>query len=263
MSEHATTTAAADTLPHATTTAATLPHPTAPPLPLPVPASAASSRQERRAASRVMLLNGLGLLALIIIGLGAFYFWHQGYYFYSTDDAVVSAPTAQVAPPVPGSVVAVYRGQGGQIHTGDVIARLRAATGVTVAVTSPLNGTIVQEGATPGEVFAAGQPLAQVADLGGAFIMAYVEETHIKDVHPGQGVDVTVAAVSDTTFHGTVAQIQPVAASALSPLPTTDYASGNFTAVTQRVPVQISLDGYQGHTLYPGTSVSVTIHIHS
>lgn len=31
---------------------------------------------------------------------------------------------------------------------------------------------------------------------------------------------------------------------------------------TQRVPVQIALDGDQGHTLYPGTSARVTIHIH-
>ncbi len=246
-------------------TATTLPDPQAPSAapPIPVPAPTARAGQERRTVGRVMALNGLGLLVLVIIGLGAFYLWHQGYYFYATDDATVSAPTVQAAPPTPGSIVAVYHGQGSQVHKSDVIARLRAATGGTVNVTSPLNGTIIQEGATPGEVLAAGQPLAQVADLNSAFITAYVEETHIKDVRPGQGVDVTVGAVGDTTFHGTVTQIQPVAAAALSPLPTTDYASGNFTKVTQRVPVQITLDGAQDHTLYPGTSAGVTIHIHS
>ena len=87
-------------------------------------------------------------------------------------------------------------------------------------------------------------------------------EAHIKDVHPGQGVDVRVDAVSGITFHGTVRRILAATASTLGALPTTDYASGNFTKVTQRVPVQITLDGYEGQTLLPGTSTSVTIHIH-
>ena len=139
---------------------------------------------------------------------------------------------------------------------------MRSASGRAVAVTSPINGTIIQEGATSGEVAAPGQPLAQVVDLNAIYITAYVEETHIGDVHLGQGVDVKVDQVGGTTFHGRVTRILPVAAGALSLLPTTDYASGNFTKVTQRVPVQITLDGYQGYTLYPGTSASVTIHIH-
>ncbi len=229
----------------------------------PAPAPVAPARQERRTVGRVLLLNGLGLLVLIIIGLGALWLWHDGYYFYKTDDATVSAPMAQVTPPAPGSIVTVYHGQGATVHKGDVIATLHTATGRTITAVSPLDGTIIQEGATPGEALAAGQPLAQVADLNSAFITAYVEETHVKDVRTGQGVDVTVDAVGDTPFHGTVTRIQPVAAAALSPLPTTDYASGNFTKTTQRVPVQITLDGYQGTTLYPGTSASVTIHIHS
>jgi len=241
----------------------TLPHPQETPAAPPVPAPVAPARQERRTVGHVLLLNGLGLLALIIIGLGAFWLWHDSYYFYKTDDATVSAPTAQVAPLTPGSVVTVYHGPGSQVHRGDVIVTLRTATGRTITAVSPLDGTIIQEGATPGEALAAGQPLAQVADLNSAFITAYVEETHVKDVRTGQGVDVTVDAVGATPFHGTVTRIQPVAAAALSPLPTTDYASGNFTKTTQRVPVQITLDGYQGTTLYPGTSASVTIHIHS
>jgi multidrug resistance efflux pump len=149
------------------------------------------------------------------------------------------------------------------VSAGNTVVTLRGATGKTLAVTSPINGTIINEGATPGEVVPAAQPLAQVVDLNRLIVTAYVEETHISDVHPGQGVDVTVDAIKSTTFHGSVTRILPATASTFSALPTTDYASGNFTKVTQRVPVEVTLDGYQGHTLYPGESASVTIHIHT
>jgi len=211
---------------------------------------------------RIFLINGIGLLILLAVAGLAYYFWHQGYYFYNTDDAAVTGTIANVAPPQPGSIIHVNYGLGSTVSQGANIATLRAANGQTINAASPIAGTIIQEGATPGEVLPAGQPLAQVVDLTSLYVTAYVEETRINDVHTGQGVDVNIDAVSSTTFHGTVTRILPTAASALSAIPTTDYASGNFTKTTQRVPVQITLDGYQGHTLYPGLSASVTIHVH-
>ncbi len=211
---------------------------------------------------RVLLINGLVLLGLIAVGLIGFFVWHQGYYFYSTDDATVSGAMAAVAPAAPGTVQTVARAVGDTVRADDTIVTLRTAGGQTIRAASPINGTVIQEGATLNEVLPAGQPLAQVVNLNTLYITAYVEETHIKDVSVGQGVDVTVDAVGNTTFHGAVTRIQPVAASALSPIPSGDYANGNFTKTTQRIPVQITLDGYQGHTLYPGESANVTIHIH-
>ena len=143
------------------------------------------------------------------------------------------------------------------------MATLRLANGSVIAATSPINGTIINEGATPGEVLPAGQPIAQVVDLSRLFITAYMDEGSIGNIHQGEGVDVTVDAVQGTTFHGSVTQILPATANTFSALPTTDYASGNFTKVSQRIPVVITLDGYQGHNLYPGESSAVTVHIHS
>jgi len=238
-------------------TMAVAPQPAAAPPAAPAPRAAAVPNTRR-----IFLLNGIGLLVLLAVAGLAYYFWHQGYYFYNTDDAAVTGTIANVAPPQPGSIIHVNYGLGSTISRGATIATLRAANGQTINAASPIAGTIIQEGATPGEVLPAGQPLAQVVDLTSLYVTAYVEETRINDVHTGQGVDVTIDAVSGTTFHGTVTRILPTAASALSAIPTTDYASGNFTKTTQRVPVQITLDGYQGHSLYPGLSASVTIHVH-
>jgi len=231
--------------------------PVAAPAPPPPPA-----RAQGTGTRRALLINGLVLLGLILIGLIGFFVWHQGYYFYSTDDATVSGAIAAVAPAAPGTVQTVARAVGDTVRADDTIVTLRTAAGQTIRAASPINGTIIQEGATLNEVLPAGQPLAQVVDLSKLYITAYVEETHIKDVSLNQGVDVTVDAVGNTTFHGIITRIQPVAASALSPIPSGDYANGNFTKTTQRIPVQITLDGYQGHALYPGESANVTIHIH-
>ncbi len=211
---------------------------------------------------RGALFSGLGALVALLLILGAYYIWHQGYYFYASDDAVVSAAIAPAAPEAPGTVTRVYRGLGAAVSRGAPIADLKTASGATITVRAPINGVIVQEGAAVGEVLPAGQPLAQVSNLSGATITAYVDEGSIGNVHPGQGVDVTIDAVKDTTFHGTVQQLLPVAASALSAIQTTDNATGNFTKVTQRIPVQITLQDLQGHTAYPGGSAEVTIHIH-
>ncbi len=228
----------------------------------PHPSTASRPRGTSGGGRRLLIINSLGLLAVLALGGGIFALWHQGYYFYSSDDARVDGAMATAAPPAGGGIMRVYHALGSTVRAGDTIATLRSASGRTVAVISPLSGTIVDEGATPGEVIGAGQSLAQVVDPSTAYITAYVEETHIKDVHLGQSVDVTLDAVGDTTFHGAVARILPVAASDLSALPSSDYASGNFTKTTQRVPVQITLDGFQGKTLYPGTSAKITIHLH-
>lgn len=219
---------------------------------------------------RIAIINLLGLLIVLIIAGIAFYLWHQSYYFYSSDDAIVSGYTASVASLTPGQVTAIRVQPNQTVNQGQAVVSLFAASGSsggsnggTVNATSPLRGTVLDVTAQPGQFAPAGQPLAQVADLSRSYITAYVDETHISDIHAGQGADVHVDAYPDIQFHGTVRQIVPATASTFSLLPTNNYASGNFTKVSQRVPVIITLDGTQGKTLLPNTSASVTIHIHN
>jgi membrane fusion protein (multidrug efflux system) len=188
-----------------------------------------------------------------------FYIWHQSYYYYSTDDAVVSGTMATAAPVVSGTVATISHQVGDVVHAGDSIATLNTTTDAT-AVVSPITGTIFNLTATPGQLISAGQPLAQVVDLSSLYITAYVEENTVRDVHVGQGVDVTV---DGEYMHGNVQLIEPVTAGETSPLPTTDYANGNFTKVDQRVPVRVWIYGANGHIIYPGESATVTIHLHN
>jgi multidrug resistance efflux pump len=133
---------------------------------LPLPGPAAPNLR------RLFLINGLGFLVVLLIALAIFYIWHQGYYFYSTDDAVVTGNIINVAAPSPGTIVTANYGLGQTVSAGSTVATLRMANGTVVAVTSPINGTIINEGATPGEVLPAGQPIAQVVDLSRLIITA-------------------------------------------------------------------------------------------
>jgi multidrug resistance efflux pump len=212
--------------------------------------------------SRVLLYQAAGILLVLLVGGITFYFWHQSYYFYSTDDAVVSGKLASVVSARAGTVLETGFRVGQYILIGQDIAKLRTDSSATFYARSPLNGRIISETVVSGEVVRAGQLIAQVVDLGSVYITAYVEETHIRDVHAGQSVDVHVGPYGDRPLRGRVSAIVPATAAETSALPTTDYADGNFISVTQRIPVRITLADEQGLTLYPGESADVTIHLH-
>jgi len=75
-------------------------------------------------------------------------------------------------------------------------------------------------------------------------------------------VDIHVDAYN-TTITGYVSQIVGATASQFSLLPTSDNSSGNYTKVSQRIPINIKLDNpISDGSLFPGMSVEVTVHLH-
>jgi membrane fusion protein (multidrug efflux system) len=73
-------------------------------------------------------------------------------------------------------------------------------------------------------------------------------------------VDLRVDEFPGQTIHGKVLEIAPASGSQFALLPP-DNATGNFTKVTQRIPVKIALDDSQAASkLRPGLSVIVTVH---
>ena len=92
-------------------------------------------------------------------------------------------------------------------------------------------------------------------------VTAYVDETAVKSIAVGQTADIHVDAYN-STVSGHVTQIISAAASQFSLLPTTDNSSGNYTKVSQRIPVYIYTNSPPDGSLLPGMSVEVTIHLH-
>lgn len=131
------------------------------------------------------------------------------------------------------------------------------AVGAKIDVKAPIDGTIIQNIVDTGQIVVAGQPLAMIADLNKVFIIANIEETKIRDVKPGQSVDIILDAFPGDTFSGTVQWFTRATASTFSMIPA-GTTSGSYTKVTQRIPVQISIDT-AGRVVLPGMSASIRI----
>jgi len=107
---------------------------------------------------------------------------------------------------------------------------------------APLSGVVARRWLLPGDVVQPGQSVFTVTNPEKLWMAVYLEETKIAEVHYGQESSFTIDAFPDVSFTGKVTYIGSNTASQFSLIPPNN-ASGNFTKVTQRVPLKISIDG--------------------
>jgi membrane fusion protein (multidrug efflux system) len=133
-------------------------------------------------------------------------------------------------------------------------------------ISAPNDGIIAKKWSLPGDVVQPGQAVCTILNNDRIWVTANFEETKLAGIHPGDPVEIAVDAFSGQTFHGKVLMIGAVAASKFSLIPPNN-ASGNFTKVTQRVPVKISITQDMQSTdkdpvtLLPGMSVEVSVRV--
>jgi membrane fusion protein (multidrug efflux system) len=91
------------------------------------------------------------------------------------------------------------------------------------------------------------------------WVVAFMKETDLTYVRPGNHVDIKVDTYPGHTWSGTVQSISPASASQFSILPAQN-ASGNWVKVVQRIPVRIGVNqASSGSVLRSGMSVTVNI----
>ncbi|MEI2325901.1 HlyD family efflux transporter periplasmic adaptor subunit, partial [Priestia megaterium] len=103
----------------------------------------------------------------------------------------------------------------------------------------------------------AGQQIATEVDMKDLFIVANIKEDQLKDIKEGDDVDVTVDGDSSAKIDGKVEEIG-YATNSLSSLTSNSSSDGNYTKVSQTVPVKISISNYSEHVL-PGMNAEVKI----
>lgn len=106
---------------------------------------------------------------------------------------------------------------------------------------APADGVVARRWLLPGDVVQPGQSVFTLTLSINLWIVAFIEETKISDIHSGQNVKFTIDAFPDVKFIGKVFLVGSSTASVFSLIPANN-ASGNFTKVTQRIPVRISID---------------------
>ena len=107
---------------------------------------------------------------------------------------------------------------------------------------APADGIVARRWLLPGDVVQPSQSVFTLTISKKLWIVAFLEETYIHDVHNGQDVKFTIDAFPGVRYTGKVYLIGSYTASVFSLIPANN-ASGNFTKVTQRIPIRISIDG--------------------
>ncbi len=125
-------------------------------------------------------------------------------------------------------------------------------------VKSPVAGVVDRKFVEPGEFVIPGQRLVLLHDPKTVWIEVHLKETKLADVHPGQPVAVSVDAYPGRVFAGAVERIGDAATNQFALLPSPN-PSGNFTKITQRVPVRIKVDQPEDNPLRPGMMAEVDI----
>ncbi|MBT4521025.1 MAG: HlyD family secretion protein [Halieaceae bacterium] len=126
-------------------------------------------------------------------------------------------------------------------------------------IRAPSAGIVDQVYADLGEYVVPGQRLILMHNPAKVWIKANIKETEVRHLRKGNRVGISVDAYPDMDFYGQVTRIGNTATSQFSLLPSAN-PSGNFTKVTQRIPIEISIE-QSGNLLRPGMMVEVAIEI--
>ncbi|MDA8345304.1 MAG: efflux RND transporter periplasmic adaptor subunit [Thermaerobacter sp.] len=217
----------------------------------------------------MILIEILIIVIVALLGFAGYYFWWQGQHYVSTSDAQLSANLVTVVATAPGRVGGALPQVGETVKAGQQIlsesvsttATAKAApAATTIPVAATATGLVAQVSVVDGQYVQPGEPLATIVATTSNEVVANIPESEISNIKAGQFVDVTIDAYPNDNFPGRVQAIVPATQSALSILPSTQ-SSGNYTKVTQRVPVIIRFENPNGVRLYTGLSVEVRVHI--
>ena len=124
-------------------------------------------------------------------------------------------------------------------------------------IEAPLKGIVDRRFVDIGEYVSPGQRLVLIHDPEHIWIEANIKETEVRRLKIGQSVEVTVDAYPEENFEGYVERIGSSATSTFALLPSPN-PSGNFTKITQRLPIRISINQKDGR-FRPGMMVEIKI----
>lgn len=115
------------------------------------------------------------------------------------------------------------------------MARLNLSYCVVVA---PCDGKLGRRTIEEGQMVNSGTTITYIIPDNQKWVIANYKETQIENLHVGQKVRMTVDALNNEVFEGTVTAISGATGAKYSLVPT-DNSAGNFVKIQQRVPVRI------------------------
>lgn len=156
-----------------------------------------------------------------------------------------------------------------QIRSAQAQLETAEANMTHVIMTATIDGVVARKWVLPGDVVQPAQVIYTLFDLKDLWVDANFKETQIRNLRVGDPVTISVDAYPGLKLAGKI-EILGVTTAAQFALMPQDNTSGNYTKLTQRVPVRIALMsdpvgfGKRAATdpnpvLLPGMSVEVTV----
>jgi len=175
-----------------------------------------------------------------------------------SDEALVSEARAQVD-----AFAGLVDSVNAQIHESDANLSTAKLNQSYTRIAASESGWVTQKSVEPGAYVQAGQNLFALVPKQ-VWITANFKEDQIRQMRPGQPVEIEVDALQGRKFPGHVDSIQAGSGARFSLLPPQN-ATGNYVKVVQRVPVKIvfdkGLNTGNGLPLGPGESVVPTVKV--
>ncbi|ARK09328.1 HlyD family secretion protein [Fibrivirga algicola] len=127
-------------------------------------------------------------------------------------------------------------------------------------VRAPISGIVSKRSVQVGQLVQPGQALCSVVGNSTLWVTANFKETQLKEMKPGQPVEIDVDAFDGQKLIGHVGSFAGATGAKFTLLPP-DNATGNYVKVVQRVPVRIELDKTTPliANLRPGMSATVAV----
>ena len=220
-------------------------------------------------------------VALILISGAAWgaYYVYESIYFFSTENAKITADTVVLTPEVTGRIKELNVKEGDYVKTGQILIKQDLSMLVTSSsinpqalastadsiiskadVKAPIDGKVVKLNVVKGQVISPGMEIATIADISHIYVQANIEETEINKIKAGQKVDIKIDAYHRRSFEGYVESVGQATQTAFSQFPSLN-TSGAYSKVTQLIPVKISIADADNLNLMLGMNATVKIHI--
>lgn len=142
-----------------------------------------------------------------------------------------------------------------------------AADGMRIALSraeirAPVAGAVGGRSVRAGQYVRSGGPMMTIVPVDKAYVIANFKETQVARLRIGQPVEIHADAFGGRKLTGRIESFSPTTGSEFALIPV-ENAVGNFTKITQRLPVRIAVDreGPLAAGLRPGLSIKVKVDV--
>ncbi len=129
-------------------------------------------------------------------------------------------------------------------------------------IRAPISGVVGGRALRPGQYVRPGVTLLAIVPLREAYVIANFKETQVARLRIGQPVTIEADAFGSQQIRGHIDSFAPATGSEFALIPV-ENAVGNFTKISQRLPVKVAVEPNQplAGALRPGLSVKVKVDI--